>query len=73
MLRKENPKSRMRHEFLKTSMEMGLSSHTEAELSECMRGKTEKEKEELAVKLLKIIKESKTEEEMIQKAEALNL
>ena len=68
MLKKENPRSRMRCELLSKCSEMGLSSHTEAEMTVCMDGKTEEEKERLAEQLLKIISTSTTEEEMLAKA-----
>ena len=71
MLKKENPTSMKRHKFLQKSMEMGLSSHTEMELVECMDGKPDSEKEKLAEQLLKIISTSKSEQEMIQRAEKL--
>lgn len=71
MLKKENPRSRMRIELLSKCTEMGLSSHTEAEITECMDGKTDEEKENLAVQLLEIISTSSTEEEMIERAEKL--
>lgn len=68
MMKKENPRSKMRCELLKKCMEMRMSSHTKAEMTECMIGKTESEKENLAVQLLEIISTSSTEEEMIDKA-----
>ena len=71
MLKKENPRSRMRCEFLSKCTQMGLSSHTEAELTVCMSGKTDEEKEKLAVQLIEIITTSKTEQEMIIKAQKL--
>ena len=71
MLKKENPRSIKRHKFLQKSMEMDLSSHTEMELVECMDGKTDEEKENLAVQLLEIISTSSTEEEMIERAKKL--
>ncbi len=70
-MKKENPASRKRHELLQTSMAMGLSCHTEMELSECMRGKTDEEKERLAEQLLAIISKSKNEKEMIKEAKKL--
>ncbi len=71
MLKKENPKSKMRCELLSKCSEKGLSSHTEAEITECMDGKTESEKEKLAVQLLEIISTSSTEQEMIEQAKKL--
>jgi hypothetical protein len=50
---------------------MGLSSHTEAEMTVCMDGKTDEEKEKLAEMLLEIISTSATEEEMIAKSQKL--
>ena len=71
MLKKENPRSKMRCELLSKCSEMGLSSHTEAEITECMLDKTEEEKEELAVRLIEIITTSDSEEEMIERASRL--
>ena len=68
MLKKENPRSKMRCKLLGKCSEMGLSSHTEAEMTVCMDGKTEEEKEKLAEQLLEIISTSTTEEEMIAKS-----
>lgn len=52
--------------------EKGVSLHTQAEMTECMDGKTEEEKERLAEQLLEIISTSSTEEEMIAKSIILN-
>ncbi len=71
MMKKENPRSRMRCEFLGKCTEMELSSHTIAEMTVCMDGKTEEEKERLAELLLEIISTSTTEEEMIAKSQKL--
>ena len=71
MMKKENPRSKMRCELLSKCSEMGLSSHTEAEITECMIDKTEAEKEELAVRLIEIITTSNSEEEMIERASQL--
>lgn len=71
MLKKENPRSKMRCELLRKCSEMGLLSHTEAEITECMLDKTEEEKEELAVRLIEIITTSNSEEEMIERASQL--
>ena len=71
MLKPENPRSKKRCEFLRKCTELGLSSRAEAEITECMSGKLEEQKELLAEKLLAIITESKTEQEMIDKAKLL--
>ena len=71
MMKKENPRSKKRCELLSKCSEMGLSSHTEAEMTECMDGKTDEEKEKLAEQLLEIISTSTTEEEMISKSQEL--
>ena len=71
MLKKENPKSKMRHAMCKTLSEKGVSFRTRAEITECMDGKTESEKEKLAVQLLEIISTSSTEQEMIEQAKKL--
>lgn len=68
MMKKENPRSKMRCKLLRKCTEMGLSSHTELELVECMDGKTDSEKERLAEQLLQIILTSNSEQEMISKA-----
>ena len=71
MLKKENPRSKMRHKLLGKCTEMGVSSHTIALMTECMDGKMEEEKENLAEQLLEIISTSSTEEEMIEKSKKL--
>ena len=71
MLKKENPQSRMRHAMCRTLSEKGVSSHTKAEITECMRDKEDEEKEELAVRLIEIITTSDSEEEMIERASRL--
>lgn len=71
MLKKENPRSKMRCELLTKCSELDVSSHTIAEITECMDGKTEGEKENLAVQLLEIISTSSSEEEMIERAKKL--
>ena len=58
MLKKENPASKMRCKLLGKCSEMNLSYHTEAKLTECMRGKPDEEKERLAEQLLAIISKS---------------
>lgn len=71
MLKKENPKSLKRHAMCRILSEKGVSFHTRAEITECMGGKTDSEKEQLAEQLLEIISTSSTEEEMINKAKKL--
>lgn len=71
MLKAENPASVKRCAFMKKCRELKLSSNTKAKITVCMMGKSEQEKEELAEKLLVIITESKTEQEMIDKARLL--
>lgn len=71
MLKPENPASRKRCEFSRKCRELGLSSHTKAKITVCMMGKTDEEKELLAEKLLAIITESQTEQEMIEKSRLL--
>ncbi|MEE1320227.1 MAG: hypothetical protein UHM85_01670 [Acutalibacteraceae bacterium] len=70
-MKKENPRSKMRCELLSKFWELGVSSHTKAELTECMDGKTDSEKEKLAVRLMEIITTSNSEEEMIERASRL--
>ena len=65
MLKPENPMSIKRCAFMKKCRELNLSSNTEAQITVCMDGKSDEEKEKLAEKLLVIITESKTEQEMI--------
>ena len=71
MLKKEDPQSRMRHAMCRTLSEKGVSFHTRAEITECMDGKTDEEKEELAILLIEIITTSASEEEMIERASRL--
>lgn len=71
MLKKGNPASKMRCRLLDKCSEMDLSYHTIAIMTECMDGKTEREKEKLASQLLTIILESKSEKEIIQKSTKL--
>lgn len=71
MMKKENPRSKIRCELLSKCSEKGLSSHTEAEMTECMLDKTDEEKEELAVCLIEIITTSASEEEMIERSRIL--
>ena len=71
MLKKENPRSKMRCALLSKFWELGVSSHTKAEVTECMDGKTDEEKEELAILLIEIITTSDSEDEMIERASRL--
>jgi len=71
MLKKENPASMQRHKLLRTCLDMGLSSYTRMELTACMRGKQDEEKERLAEQLLAIISKSKSEKEMVEEAKKL--
>lgn len=71
MMKKENPRSRMRHDMCVLLREKGVSVHTRAEITECMRDKEDEEKEKLAVRLIEIITTSNSEEEMIERASQL--
>ena len=71
MMKKENPRSRMRCALGRMFTERDISMHTQAEMVECMGGKTEEEKEQLAVLLIEIVSTSTTEEEMIARAKKL--
>ena len=71
MLKKENPRSRMRHELLSNCTELDISSLIIADITECMLGKTDEKKEELAKQLLEIISTSSSEKEMIERAKKL--
>ena len=71
MLKKENPRSRMRCELLDKCTELDISYHTIAEITECMLDKTDEEKEELAIRLIEIITTSDSEEEMIERSRLL--
>ena len=71
MMKKENPRSRMRCAMSKMFTEKGVSLHTQAEMTECMLWKSDEEKETLAVKLMEIILKSSTEEEMLEKSKKL--
>ena len=68
MLKKENPRSRMRCALSKMFTEMGVPLHTQAKMTECMDGKLDTEKEKLAELLIEIISTSASEEEMIAKS-----
>ena len=71
MLKKENPRSRMRHELLSKCTELDISSRIIADITECMLGKTDEEKEKLAKQLLEIVSTSSSEKEMIERAKKL--
>lgn len=71
MLKKENPLSRMRCKFLGECTKLGISSRAEADMTECMDGKTDEEKELLAEQLIEIITTSATEEEMVERSRYL--
>ena len=71
MLKAENPASVKRCAFMRKCRELKLSSNTEAKITVCMYGKPDEGKEELAEKLLAIITECETEQEMIDKASIL--
>ena len=71
MLKAENPRSRKRHAFMSKARDLDISMRTRTEITTCMYGKTEEEKELLAEKLLEIITESETEQEMIERSKKL--
>ncbi len=71
MLKAENPRSKKRCEFINKAHELEISMNTEAKITACMYGKTDEEKELLAEKLLEIITESETEQEMIERSKKL--
>ena len=66
-----NPKTINRTKFMQKSLELGISTHTEMEITECMLDKTDEEKEVLAVRLIEIITTSGSEEEMIARSRQL--
>ena len=68
MMKKENPRSRMRCALSQLFTAKDISMHTQAEMTVCMYEKPDEEKEKLAEQLLGIISTSSTEEEMIAKA-----
>lgn len=59
MLKKENPKSKMRTKLLKTISEMDLSPNIQLELSRKMKGLTDEQKEETASQMLTILTSDK--------------
>ena len=71
MLKKENPKSKMRHAMCRILSEKDVSCHTRAEMTDCMFEKPDEEKEALAEKLIEIVLTSKTEEEMVERSRKL--
>ena len=71
MMKKENPRSRMRCAMCTMFTERDISMHTQAEMTECMYGKPDEVKEQLAVLLMEIVSTSTTEEEMIARAKKL--
>lgn len=73
MLKKENPESPKRCELLRTCRLQGVPMSTLIKMTECMRGKTASEVEELAEKLTGIILTSSTESEMVSKAKTLRV
>ena len=71
MLKKENPRSKMRHELFKVCTEKGISLRIMADMTDCMFEKPDEEKEALAEKLIEIVLTSKTEEEMVERSRKL--
>ena len=71
MMKKENPKSKMRCALSQILREKNISMHTQAEITTCMSEKSDEEKEKLAVQLMEIVSTSKTEQEMIYKSQNL--
>lgn len=71
MMKKDNPRSRMRCALSQILTEKDVSMHAQAEITVCMSEKTDEEKEKLAVQLIEIISTSKTELEMIIKSQKL--
>lgn len=64
----ENQEGVQRLKLLKYCTKIGLSYDILAPMTRCMRGKTDKEKDQIAEKLLRIIESSKSEEEMLKRA-----
>ena len=73
LMKKENPTTIQRCKLSKTCLERGVSVPTIARITMPMCDKPETNKELIAEKLLEIVKSSKTEEEMITRAEALTI
>ena len=61
----------MRCALGKMLSEKDVSAHTQAEMTECMEGKADEEKERLAVLLMDIVSTSSSEEEMINRSKEL--
>ena len=68
MLKKENPESPMRCKFLEICDSMDIPASTIVKMTECMRGRTVNEVEELAERLTEIVLTSSTESEMVSRA-----
>ena len=68
MSKEEYQEGIQRLKLLKYCTKIGLSYDILAPMTRCMRGKPEKEKDQIAEKLLKIIESSKSEEEMLKRA-----
>lgn len=71
MMKKENPRSRLRCALCQMFTDKDVSIHTQAEMTECMADKADVEKERLAEQLMEIVSTSTTEEEMISKSRKL--
>ena len=69
ILKNKNPRSAKRCKLMKICRDMDISMPTQLKLVSPMREKSDKEKELIAEKLLKIVESSQTEDEMIAKAE----
>lgn len=64
----ENQEGVQRLKLLKYWTKTGLSYDILLPMIQCMRGKTDKEKDQIAEKLLRIIESSDSEEEMLKRA-----
>lgn len=71
MLNTESDKYICRHRMCEILRDKEVTYTTRAEITECMSGKSDKEKEILANKLIDIILNSETESEMVEKAKML--
>lgn len=67
MLKKENPKSRMRMKLGNTMLDRGVSMNTQLQISRTFRNMTDEQKEERASQILTIVNSCKTESEMLTK------
>ena len=65
-LKKENPKSRMRTELLKVTMDRDLSTSTQLAIADGIRYMTDEQKEESCSQMLTIINSLQTEEEIVE-------